>query len=43
VGLFALCSKNDGQLGAYKLVARALGFGEVGLRLQVLTKPKSLR
>lgn len=32
--------KNDGQLSAYKLVARNLGLGEVGLRLQVLTKTK---
>jgi putative RecB family exonuclease len=32
--------KNDGQLSAYKLVARKLGLGEVGLRLQVLTKTK---
>jgi putative RecB family exonuclease len=28
------------QLSAYKLVARTLGLGEVGLRLQVLTKTK---
>jgi CRISPR/Cas system-associated exonuclease Cas4 (RecB family) len=28
------------QLSAYKLVARKLGLGEVGLRLQVLTKTK---
>ena len=28
------------QLSAYKLVARILGLGEVGLRLQVLTKTK---
>jgi putative RecB family exonuclease len=32
--------KNDGQLSAYKLVARKLGLGEVGLRLRVLTKTK---
>jgi CRISPR/Cas system-associated exonuclease Cas4 (RecB family) len=29
------------QLSAYKLVARTLGLGEVGLRLQVLTKTKN--
>ena len=28
------------RLAAYKLVARTLGLGEVGLRLQVLTKTK---
>jgi CRISPR/Cas system-associated exonuclease Cas4 (RecB family) len=32
--------QHDGQLSAYKLVARKLGLGEVGLRLQVLTKTK---
>jgi putative RecB family exonuclease len=32
--------KCDIQLSAYKLVARKLGLGEVGLRLQVLTKTK---
>jgi hypothetical protein len=32
--------RNDGQLSAYKLVARKLGLGEVGLRLRVLTKTK---
>jgi CRISPR/Cas system-associated exonuclease Cas4 (RecB family) len=31
------------QLSAYKLVARALGLGEVGLRLQILTKTKKLK
>ena len=32
--------KYDIQLSAYKLVARKLGLGEVGLRLQLLTKTK---
>ena len=32
--------QNDIQLSAYKMVARTLGLGEVGLRLQVLTKTK---
>ena len=35
--------KNDGQLSAYKLVARKLGLGEVGLRLRVLTKTRKPR
>lgn len=33
--------KHDLQLSAYKLVARNLGLGDVGLRLQVLTKTKN--
>jgi putative RecB family exonuclease len=33
--------KHDIQLAAYKLVARALGLGEAGLRLQILLKTKS--
>ncbi len=32
--------KHDIQLSAYKLVARALGLGDVRLRLQVMTKTK---
>ena len=32
--------KHDIQLSAYKLVAGELGLGDVGLRLQVLTKTK---
>jgi CRISPR/Cas system-associated exonuclease Cas4 (RecB family) len=32
--------QNDIQLSAYKMVARSLGLGQVGLRLQVLTKTK---
>ena len=32
--------KHDIQLSAYKLVARKLGLGDVGLRLQILTKTR---
>ena len=32
--------QHDGQLSAYKLVAGKLGLGDVGIRLQVLTKTK---
>ena len=32
--------KHEIQLAAYKMVGRKLGLGEVGLRLQVLTKTK---